>query len=239
MVNVMCMKWGTKYAARYVQVLRSMVSRNLPLEHRFICMTDDATGLPNDIDILPLPELGVDPNAPERGWKKLSAFQPTLDNITGTTLFLDLDIVILDDLSPFFEYKGNFCIINDWKNSNDYVGNSSVFRFTIGEHNYILEDFLTDPAAVSSQYRNEQAYLSDAVRKHGELVYWPESWCVSFKKHCLPKVPLRFFREPTPPQGTKIVIFHGDPKPDEAARGLRAKGRAPYKPATWINDFWH
>lgn len=239
MVNVMCMKWGTKYATQYVEVLRSMVSRNLPLEHRFLCMTDDPTGLSPNIEILPLPELGVDPNAPERGWKKLSAFQSSLNGVTGTTLFLDLDIVILDDLSPFFEYEGDFCIINDWKNPHDYVGNSSVFRFEIGKHPYILEDFLADSAAIRSQYRNEQAYLSDAVRKHGKLVYWPESWCASFKKHCLPKGLSRFFREPKPPNGTKIVVFHGDPKPDEAAIGLRAKGRAPYKAAKWVNEFWY
>lgn len=60
-VNVVCMKWGTKYPALYVNNLASMVKRNLTLPYRFVCFTDDPTGLDNDIETFPLPVINVPP----------------------------------------------------------------------------------------------------------------------------------------------------------------------------------
>ncbi|MEX2365586.1 MAG: glycosyltransferase, partial [Pseudohongiellaceae bacterium] len=55
-VNILCMKWGTKYDASYVNKLHSMVSRNLSLPFRFICLTDSDEGLDQDIESFPIPE---------------------------------------------------------------------------------------------------------------------------------------------------------------------------------------
>ena len=38
--NVICIKWGDKFGANYVNSLYNMVERNLTLPHRFICFTD-------------------------------------------------------------------------------------------------------------------------------------------------------------------------------------------------------
>src|ERR1044071_4309563 len=54
-VNIICMKWGTKFGPEYVNRLHSMVSRHLAREHRFICFTDDSSGLDAGIQTLPLP----------------------------------------------------------------------------------------------------------------------------------------------------------------------------------------
>ena len=44
-LNVICMKWGTKYSSEYVNKLYSMVARNLSVPFRFVCFTDDADGI--------------------------------------------------------------------------------------------------------------------------------------------------------------------------------------------------
>jgi len=44
MVNVICLKWGTRYDAGYVNRLRRMVQRHLIQPHRFVCLTDDTIG---------------------------------------------------------------------------------------------------------------------------------------------------------------------------------------------------
>ena len=44
-VNVLCMKWGTKYPADYVNRLYSMVARNMQRKFRFVCLTEDSEGL--------------------------------------------------------------------------------------------------------------------------------------------------------------------------------------------------
>ena len=58
-VNVLCMKWGTKYPAEYVNTLYSMVARNLCREFRFVCLTEDAVGLNDQVEVFPLPELSL------------------------------------------------------------------------------------------------------------------------------------------------------------------------------------
>jgi len=100
-VNVLCMKWGTKYSSDYVNTLYSMVSRNMRREFRFVCLTEDGAGLHGNIEVFPLPELSVDLGGPERGWNKLAVFAETLYDLRGKVLCLDLDLIItgsLDDL---------------------------------------------------------------------------------------------------------------------------------------------
>ena len=58
MLNVVCVKWGdwcAPHGARYVNNLYWGVRRNLTLEHRFMCFTDDPTGLDRGIEVRPLP----------------------------------------------------------------------------------------------------------------------------------------------------------------------------------------
>ena len=44
-VNVLCLKWGDRYPAFYVNRLYAAVKRNLRRPFRFVCVTDDPTGL--------------------------------------------------------------------------------------------------------------------------------------------------------------------------------------------------
>lgn len=240
MVNVVCMKWGNKYDARYVNILRSMVKRNLGLEHRFVCFTEHPEGIRDDVEVMPLPELQLPNGIPERCWRKLSLFSRKLGDISGTTLFLDLDIVILDRLEPFFEIKGDFFISHDWKwfGPQSITGNSSCFRYEFGAHEHIIDNFRENMDQVRQDHRNEQAYLSAMMHRAGCLNYWPDTWCRSFKAHCLPKVPVRYFRAPQVPTGTKIVIFHGTPNPPEAVQPRFLSLRKCWRASPWIEKYW-
>ena len=40
-VNVLCIKWGTKYGSDYVNRLYRMVGRHLRRPFRFVCLTDE------------------------------------------------------------------------------------------------------------------------------------------------------------------------------------------------------
>ncbi|MDR1383740.1 MAG: hypothetical protein LBJ67_07845 [Planctomycetaceae bacterium] len=233
------MKWGTKYCADYVNILAGMVDRNMSRRYRFVCFTDDANGLRPDIEVRPLPEMNLPGHLPERGWRKLTVLSEKLADLEGRALFLDLDIVILDSLEPFFETSGKFRIIHDWDFKRKVIGNSSVFRFEIGQHADILEHFLTHGESVRAEHRNEQAYLSHAMYVKGILEYWDDAWCRSFKRHCLRSFPLGYFVEPQQPVNAKIVIFHGNPNPDVAIRGYTGKcGLRVVRPTSWIAEHW-
>ena len=47
---ILCMKWGTKYGPEYVNRLYAMVRRNLTGDFRFVCLTDDGTGIRSEVE---------------------------------------------------------------------------------------------------------------------------------------------------------------------------------------------
>ena len=240
MKNIFCMKWGTKFPPSYVNILAAMVRRRLAPPYRFVCFTDDGKDLDQSIEIRPLPEMQLDCSLPERGWRKLTILGSNLGgDLAGPALFLDLDVVIVDDLQPFFEQEGQFIIIHEWGFRDTVIGNSSVFRFNIGEHQDVLDYFVRHGEEVRRQFRNEQAYLSHAIHQKGMLTYWNETWCLSFKRHCLQPFPLCHFLPPKKPEHAKIVIFHGHPNPDAVQSGWVGHfGLRAAKPADWIAENW-
>ncbi len=236
---VICMKWGTKYGPEYVDRLYGMVRRHLTGPLRFVCLTDDATGVRPEVECLPLPYLDVkQPAGPDRAWKKLTIFNEKLHGLSGTALFLDLDIVIVDNIDCFFEAPGEFLIIHDWKRPWRITGNSSVYRFELLKHGDVLSHFVANFPDIRRQHRNEQAYLSEHMHQRGLMRYWPAEWCASFKYHCIPSWPTNFWREPVFPPATKIVVFHGEVNPPDALLGRRNRRFRFIQPARWISRYW-
>ncbi|HEY6134423.1 MAG TPA: glycosyltransferase [Rubrivivax sp.] len=236
---ILCMKWGTKYGPEYVNRLYAMVRRHLRGDFRFVCLTDRNDGIRNEVQCFPIPDLALPDGLPERGWKKLTTFEADLYGLKGTALFLDLDVVIVDAIDPFFEVPGDFLIIHDWKRPWRVTGNSSVYRFEIGAYPEVLATFRATHAAVREQFRNEQAYLSDVLHKQGRLAYWPAAWCASWKYHCVPRFPLNYFSAPAVPAGARILIFHGVVNPPDALAGRNNGNWRAAKPAPWIAEHWH
>jgi hypothetical protein len=235
---VLCMKWGTKYGPEYVNRLYGMVRRHLRGEFRFVCLTDDARGVRDEVQCLPIPSLALPTGIPERGWTKLTTFEADLHGLRGTALFLDLDVVIVDDITPFFEEPGEFLIIHDWKRPWRITGNSSVYRFTLGAHADVLAEFRATQEAVRARLRNEQAFLSEVLHRQGRLRYWPAAWCASYKYHCIPPWPTNFWREPTRPPGARIIVFHGEVNPPDAVAGRRNRALRKVRPAPWVAAHW-
>lgn len=247
-VNVICLKWGTRYGPHYANILYRSVKRHLKRTFLFHCCTDDSNGLDEGIRVIPFPE---DPGLPGRTWPdilvKLVITRDGFGGLQGPTLFLDLDVAIMGGIDCFFDYHpGENCIIHNWVPSRKKlfrkqpeIGNSSVFRFEAGASNYIYETFLRemDRAVDMKQFPTEQAFLTYAMKKRR---WWPDEWCRSYKRHCRPVFPLNLLLTPRPPKECRILVFHGRPDPDEAISGFR--GKKPHHhmlPAPWIAERWH
>jgi hypothetical protein len=235
MPTVLCMKWGRRYGPDYVNTLRSMVQRHLTVPHRFICVTDDTRGLCAGIECRPLPPLRLAPAWERSLWRELSCFAPELEDLEDPVLFLDLDVVIIANIDCFFRYAGEFCVIENWTQPGRGIGNSSVYRYRPRAHRDILERFRAGAAEIVRRYENEQIYLSRSI---GQLSFWPDEWCRSFKHHCLPGRVWRRLKPATLPADARIIVFHGQPKPPDAARGVGPARFRSLRPATWIGEHW-
>ena len=221
---IFCMKWGTLYGSEYVNRLYSMVKRNLTYDFKMVCFTDDDKGIDKEIQCYPIPEIDIPSNLPERMWKKLTTLKSDLYGLEGKALFLDLDIVIVDNMDCFFDMDGEFIIIKDhsWRTWR-ITGNSSVYRFDIGKHGYVFDNFVANFDEVIKTHRNEQEFLTQEFYDKGLLQYWPKEWCPSFKYDCHSRLPFNFWKKPKIPEGSKIIIFHGEINPHKAIEGGKGK----------------
>jgi hypothetical protein len=238
--TVICAKWGQKFPAEHVNRLYRGVRRTLGGPLRFVCFTDDPRGFSEGVESFPLPPVPVVGHLNNRGWKKLGLLAKPLGDLTGTVLYLDLDVALVAPLDPFFELPGAFRIIKDYKwfrYRHGYAGNSSVIRFEVGAHADALEKLERRGERVMQDFRNEQEYMSHYMREKGILEYWPRTWCVSYKYHCVRPLPLGWFLDPRVPKDAKVLVFHGTPKPDEAVQGVGSKWYRHIRPAPWLGEY--
>ncbi|MBB5352048.1 hypothetical protein HNR46_002289 [Haloferula luteola] len=246
-VNIICMKWGTRYPAHYVNVLYRSIERNLSRPFRFICLTNHPADLLPEVEIFPFPP---NPGLVSSGWPsvflKLVMTQDGFCGLQGPTLFLDLDLVILDSIDDFFDYMpGKNCIIHNWWERRKQlfgkrpeIGNSSIFRFEAGKSQYIYDTFMAEieRAENRSIFVTEQHFLTYAMK---ERYWWPETWVRSFKFNVRPPFPLNLVVPPRKPKGAKILVFHGQPDPDDAITGYAGKKiHHRVLPAPWVAEDW-
>lgn len=249
MVNIICLKWGTRYPATFTNILYASVKRHLHRPFRFVCFTEDPSGLNPAIDAQPFPPNPSPEHFPSWPciWVKLALFQNGLANLQGPTLFFDVDVVIQEDIDCLFDYlPGKNCIIHNWIErrkslfrKRPRIGNSSCFRFEAGKSQYIYDTFLReiDDALDRSKYTTEQAFMTHAMGDN--LNWWPEDWIKSFKRSCIPWFPFNLFIAPRKPK-TKVLVFHGKPDPDNAGEGFRDnKLHHTVLPCHWVYEDWH
>lgn len=239
-----CMKWGKLYGPEYVNRLYAMARAHTTGPIRFVCLTDDRVGIRPEVECHDCPEVDIPMPYRMRGWRKLSTYARSekLFGLTGQWLFLDLDVVVLGSLDDFFTYQPDktFVVMRNWTQVKKNIGNTSVYRFTVGAEEYLLDRLERDHAQILAEFRNSQTYISRNVR---DLVYWPDDWCVLFKTHCVPAWPLRFWQTPTHPPGVRVVAFPGVPNPHEAVNGEwpAKRWKKIYKfirPVPWIRQAW-
>lgn len=245
MKQVICMKWGRLYDPEYVNKLYYMVRANTSGQLRFVCLTDDPTGIIDSVECFECPTIPIPDPYSKLGWRKIVLFKngESLFDFEGDWLFLDLDVVITSKMDCFFEFlpEKSFVVMRNWTQPKKNIGNTSVYRFRIGSDSGLYTNLVCNYKEVLDKYRNSQTYISDNIK---ELHFWPDKWCRLFKHDCVPSWPSRFWKEPTIPEKSIVIAFPGNPNPHEAAVG-RWPVKKPYKkiykyikPVSWISRVW-
>lgn len=238
---VASVKWGTKYGPEYVNILHNMVKRFLSVPFEFYCLTDDAVGLDERINIIE-----IDPNALEGWWNKITLFRPGIFPNNSRVLYLDLDIVIVGNLDFLLKSSAPFTILKSWK-TKYLVWNSSVMLFTPSECHHIYERFQKQSKDVIAKYKGDQDWIFECTKDTAHN--WADEKIISFKRHCNALVYPRLNRMikkfgslpalpsascPPPPEGAAIICFHGRPNPaDVKDRPYKQWKRAPFVADNW------
>ena len=245
--TVVTIKWGSAFGPDEVNILFNAVTQNTSYRPRFLCLTDNPDGLLAEIESRPIPTRGLREWPRQRGqWPKICLFHPDLCQEFEQALYLDLDTVVVGKLDPFFENPGRgIKVLGEglrWQKfdaSYPTTPNTSVFCYKPQHHLNIFCAFRDDPHSAYRTFLLEQEFIGATAKK---IEYFPVEWIESFKYHLRqPPIADLVFSPRTPKSNTRIVAFHGFPKPKMLAdRDLRwAKfPRAGLHRPEWILEYY-
>jgi hypothetical protein len=220
-MNILCVKWGTKYSSEYVNKLYNMVLKNCNGQYfDFYCYTDNPSDLKSNIKT-------VNINSDLKDW------WPKLDllNIFNKDLniFFDLDVIILNPLERLFSVKTRtFSVLySQWKEGylmptakEKYptLYNSSIMKWEGNQGFKIYDYFQKNKEMVLFKYQGIDRYL---FNEPVEVDLLPTSIAYSYWKG------VRYGKDTTPEKLRKdyevCILNHGSKQ-----QNLN----------TWIKDYW-
>lgn len=229
MKQIICAKWGNKYSYHDVNNLYYMVKNNITPPFSFTCFTDNSDNFNSNINTFPIPQINFEIKKYNRKfekgvWDKLKFLNKTLGDLEGTVLFLDLDIVIVNNIDCFFEYGDQNNLIlgiqESWLLESFFIkkGQTSFYRFPVGKLYPLLENYRKNQEYIQNKYCFEQSYISN--NSPIPVEFWPLEWTCHFRNNCVPTFPLNYFYIPSFNDNCKILNFCGDTKINDAINGI-------------------
>lgn len=220
MITVLCWRWAppqgyrSTFGPETVHALDRMVKRHYPKQHRFVCVTDDPTGLDgietfplwSDHALVPSPHGGKNPSC----YRRLKAFAPEAGQWFGERIVsIDLDTVIVGDLSPLFDRQEDFIIWGQSDFPKSQWFNGSLWMLKTGSRPQVWQRFnpATSPqeAKAAGARGSDQGWLS-YILGHTEATWTDQDGVYSYRVHLKRgALPL--------PKNAKVICFHGQEDP--------------------------
>ena len=225
MINIISLKWGTKFSPDYVNRLYKGFKRNTTIPFTFHCVTENPKGIVNGVTIHKLPNTGL-----EIWWNKLWLFSKEFP-LEGRVVFVDLDTLIVGNVDDIISHDNGFTIVRDFYHAKRKPSapnaQSCIMSFEAHKHHYIWDDFIKNPSKNMKKGHGDQGWIQFKQRK---FLYYQDLFpnqIVSFKLHC----------KNGPPNNARIICYHGKPSiEDSISKTTRAQGI--FKPAPWVKDHW-
>lgn len=216
MITFACvLKTGGRYDWRWVEKLQRGVDAHYKKPRRFVCLTDADRHISPAIQTLPLR------HGWPGWWSKIELFDPRND-LTGPTLFFDLDTLIVGDLTEIAHYRHGFTMAHEFY--RPHLKCSTAMAWT-GDHSTIYRAFAADPRKWMDEYIGrkdgrigDQAFIEDVMEELRQPVdtfraLFDEKTIASYKVD----------GRAGPPPNAVAVAFHGEPKMDQAHAGWGRK----------------
>lgn len=205
-----CLRSGGDYNAEYVRKLRDSVARNTTIPYRFVCIAD--------CDV-PCERIELDCNWPG-WWCKLFMFKPGI--VTGPTIYLDLDTIVVADFDRVATIEHDFSMLNI-RAKDIKIGNSGAMWFRYPQP-HVYERFVEKAdywidyhiKNAHDRYMGDQAFISDCFESIPKLHWALPGFFLSYKYDK---------QQDAVSPGCSVVCFGGHPRPNEVLSG-------------WVKDAW-
>ena len=227
-VNIVCLKWGTKYGPEYVNRLYKAIKRHTTVPFILHCFTEDASKLDPAITVHELPNKNLD-----GWWNKLYLFSKELP-INGRIFFIDLDTLVVGNIDQILSYSNGFVMLRDFykaeKDPKAINAGSGLMSYDAHIHHKMWDLFIVDAKNIVARTRphGDQVWIQ---QHQPARLYWQDLFpgqVVSFKVHCTKGIP----------PNARIICYHGIPSiPESITNTTRAQNRT-FLPAPWVAEHW-
>lgn len=226
MLSVICWKWAPRnsyrstFKSHHVNTFARMVSRNLTIPHRIICITDDRHGIDSSIETVtlwenPVPTYGAfhRPNC----FVRLKAFSKDFEKIAGDRFVsIDLDCVITGNIDPLFDHDNDFMIWGQTHDINPY--NGSMWMMNTGSRSKVWDDFdpVKSPALARTKgfFGSDQSWMCYALGPN-EKRWTTADGVYSYRNHIRNEKNISGVANSLP-SNARLVFFHGQYNPWDA-----------------------
>lgn len=178
MLNVVCVKWGSKYGPEYVNRLETMVKRNLTVPFQMYCYTDDPFAISRSIETIPI----CKEDDLETYWNKLAIFKL----FKGKCIYIDLDTVIQNNINDIVNYTnkltGVYTYWNDIRTDGNFPFatlkwkiqfNSSVLAWTAEDYYWVWDKFMQNRDWNIIKYYGDDKFLGNEIENKQTF---PQDW---------------------------------------------------------------
>ncbi len=223
-IDCACVIHGELYDWQYVEKLYSMLCRHLDAKIQLHVYTEHSRHVPSHMIKHSL-ENWPEANRHKKGWwYKMQLFNQ--EHFSGNLLYLDLDVVIVDDLNWLTNLPASrLWAARDFKYIQDdslYQINSSIMWWNVPAFDWVWQKFKrSDIKTLMKEYQGDQDYI-DATIEHNQKQYFPTDKITSWRWQSHDggiNFPDRTTKTPGAgtviPSNTSVLVFHGQPKPHE------------------------
>lgn len=223
-------RYRSDFNAERVNMFYKMIARHLHMPYEPVCITNMPQGIDPGIRIIPLWDDLCEVASPHGGktpscYRRLKAFAPEMEQIIGPRFIsMDLDVVIIDDITPLLSRTEDFIIWGSVLRTTQY--NGSMWMMNAGARKEVWEDFdpITSPIKTlkAGLHGSDQAWFCYRLGKL-EAQWTPEkdgvyAWRSDIKR-----------RRYKLPDDARIVFFQGNCDPWEPY---------PQQMSPWIKDHY-
>jgi hypothetical protein len=222
-VDCACVIHSNGYDWTYVERLYNMLSRQITAGIRFHVYTEADRPVPAHMIKHCLEEWpGI--NGHKRSWwHKMQLFNP--EHFEGNLLYLDLDVVVLNDLDWVTAYDPDyFWTIRDFRYLQHACSsmNSSMMWWNVSKFAWVWDKFNQECRdTVIRRHHGDQDYINSVITtKHKR--FWPDQHFQSWRWQ-VQEGGYDFARRQHRAPGTaaqvdpdaSVIVFHGQPKPHQ------------------------
>lgn len=174
-LSVQCWKWGSLFSSAHVNALRWMLDKNLRMDHRLVCVTDNPVGIDGDVVIAEMPADYADT---PRCRRRMQGFSREFSQKIGNRiLYIDLDVVIVDDITPIVNRPEP---IVGWKVGHAGVYSGSFLLADAGALDGAWQLFKASPDGYPTSLQprgvaSDQAMVNAWLATQPPIQYWTEA----------------------------------------------------------------